>query len=304
MDTVLVPLDGSSFGEHALPVALSIARRGGMGLALAHVHSITTPAISPAGPPYVDPAIDTQIRDQEAAYLEQVAQRLAAVWDGPVRQALLEAPVADALCRYAQEIDATLIALSSHGRGGMERLWLGSVADRLIRQSPVPTLVVHPGAEGPELKCEPSLRRILIPLDGSPLAEQAIDLAVGLGRPAGAFYILQRVVEPIIRGFLIDGAKPSVDVEAQAAAYRQAMDELEAVAGRLRGARYSVTVDTCVGQPAVKILEAAAAYHVDLIAMTTRGRGGMARLLIGSVADKVLRAAAVPLLVSRTHAGT
>jgi nucleotide-binding universal stress UspA family protein len=301
METLLVPLDGSTFGEHALPAALAIARRGGMRLALAHAHYTMAPAISAAGIPVFDPTIDAQFRDEELAYLKRVVRRVAAVWDGPVTQTLLEAPVDDALCHHAEAIGAALIVLSSHGRGGMSRIWLGSVADRLLRQSAIPILVVHPDAEAPDLGREPPLRRILIPLDGSSLAEHAIELAQWVGRPAGAHYILLRVVEPIMRGFLIDGAEPSVDVDAQEAAYRHATDELAGVASRLREAGLSVTADTWIGQPAAQILEAATTYYADLIAMTSHGRGGVARLLVGSVADKVLRGANVPLLVSRPH---
>lgn len=299
METILVPLDGSAFGEQALPAALAIARRHDMRLALAHAHYTLTPAISAASVPFVDPAIDAQLRDQELAYLEAVAQRVAAVWDGPVSQALLEAPVVDALCKHAKAIGATLIALSSHGRGGMSRIWLGSVADRLIRQSAVPILVVQPGAEPLDLTREPSLKRILIPLDGSPLAEQAIDHALWVGRPVDTQYILLRVVEPIVRGFFVDGIEPSVDADAQAAAYRHASGELAAAVGRLRDAGRSVADDIWTGQPAAQILEAADTYHADLIVMTTHGRGGVARLLVGSVADKVLRGASVPILIAR-----
>lgn len=299
MQTILVPLDGSSFGEHALPTALALARRGAMRIALVHVHQLVVPAPAPAGGALYDPGVDALIREEEEAYLADIAHRLAAVWDGPITQTLLEAPIAEGLCRYAEEINTALIVLSTHGRGGIARAWLGSVADRLLRQSPVPILVVHPGEAPPDLSAEPPIHHILIPLDGSPLAEQAVELAVWLGRLMHARYTLLRVVEPVIRGFLIDGAEPTIDVEAQEAAWQRATDYLADVAARLRARGLTVTPEVHVGRPATEITECALARGVNLIAMTTHGRGGVARLLIGSVADKVLRGATLPLLVHR-----
>lgn len=301
METILVPLDGSPFAEHALPLALAIARRGSMRLVLTHVHHVATPPAAPDDEPFFSPDMDALICDQEEAYLEAVSERIAATWKGTVSRALLEAPVADALCQHAHEIGAALIVLCTHGRGGMARAWLGSVADRVLRQSAVPTLVVHPRTAAPDLAAEPPLGHILIPLDGSPLAEQAIDRALWLGRLTGARYTLLRVVEPMMRGFYIDDTAPSIDVVAQETAWRQATRYVAEVAGRLRKRGLTVSTDTRIGKPASEIREFAEGYGVDLIAMATHGRGGVQRLLLGSVADKILRGAMVPLLVTRPH---
>ncbi len=299
MRTILVPLDGSPFGEHALPVAIALARRGSLQLALVHVHQVIVPAPGPAGAALYDPAIDALVREEEAAYLADVSHRIAAVWDGPVTMTLLEAPISDALCRYAEELDTALIVLSTHGRGGIARAWLGSVADRLLRQAPVPTLIVHPGDGAPDLSREPPLGHILIPLDGSSLAEQAIELGTWLGQLTHARYTLLRVVEPVVRGFFVNGVEPSVDVEAQEVAWQQATAYLEGVAARLRDQGLAVVPEVRVGRPANEILECATTCGAHLIAMTTHGRGGVARLLIGSVADKVLRGSTVSLLAYR-----
>jgi nucleotide-binding universal stress UspA family protein len=299
METILIPLDGSDFGEHALPLALSIARRGRLRLGLTHVHHLVIPPATPDGGMFFAPEVDKLVREQEAAYLEAVSDRIAAVWDGPVTRALLEAPVADALCQHAHTIGAALVVLCTHGRGGVARAWLGSVADRVLRQSTVPTLVVHPTAGPTDLRSEPPLEHILIPLDGSPLAEQAIDHALWLGRLTGARYTLLRVVEPIMHGFYVDDTEPAVNVAAQEAAWREATSYLEAVAERLRSQDLTVSIDTRIGKPEAEIREFAAAYGAHLIAMATHGRGGVRRLLVGSVADKILRGATVPLLITR-----
>lgn len=301
METILVPLDGSPFGEQALPAALAIARRRPTRIALAHVHQLIIPTIAAAEAPMFDPTPDELMRQQETAYLEDVARRLGAIWDGPITRTLLEVPVADSLAYHAELIGASLIVLSTHGRGGVARAWLGSVADRLIRLSSVPTLVVRPGPDAPDFTHEPTMRHILIPLDGSALAEQAIELAMELGQLTHAHYTLVQVVEPALRSFLIGGAEPTVDVDAEAAAWKRASEYLDTIAARLREQGHTVWSEARIGNAAAGILESAAVNGADLIAMTTHGRGGVARLLMGSVADKVLRSATVPMLISRPH---
>ncbi|MEI7771319.1 MAG: universal stress protein [Chloroflexales bacterium] len=299
MKTILVPLDGSPFGEHALPAAIAVARKGAARLALAHVHQIITPTLSPAAVPFFDPNVDTGIRDQEAAYLEDIASRIASVWDGPISQAVLNSPIAEALCMHAQDIDAKLIVLSSHGRGGIARSWMGSVTDRVIRQSKLPTLVVRPTAAPPSLKGGPAFAHILIPLDGSPLAEQAIALADQIIGPAPAHYDLVRVVEPVTHGFTFNSADMVIDADAQEANWEHATDYLEGLAAPLRARGHVVMTYVPIGHPASAILERASADAVGLIAMTTHGRGGLTRMIIGSVADKVLRGTTAPLLIYR-----
>lgn len=303
MKTILVPLDGSPFSEHALPAAIAVARRVDARLDLVHVHQSIAATLSPAGIPYVDIEIDERTRKQEQAYLEQIAARIGEVWPGEVSQAVLDLPVIEALCERARALAAGLIVLSSHGRRGMARAWLGSVADRVIRQSHLPTLVVRPQEAAPHMGQEPALDHVLIPLDGSDLAEQAIDLAEQYGGSGKGRYDLVRVVEPVERGFFIDGAAPSIDVEAQAAAWEAANIYLEAVAGRLRARGHVVMTFAPVGHPAEAILHLAEEEGAGLIVMSTHGRGGVARLMMGSVADKVLRGATAPLLIYRPPTG-
>lgn len=299
MQTILVPLDGSPFGEHALPMAVALARRGDIQIALAHVHHLFAPSLAPAGAPVVDPRVDALFREEEEAYLAEVARRIAAVWNGPVMTTLLETPVAEALCQHADLIGARLIVMSTHGRGGLARAWLGSVADRMIRQSKTPILLLHPEDGAPDLAREPKLHHMLVPLDGSPLSEQILPHATWLGRLVGARCTLLRVIEPAVRGFVVNGVEPMVDVDAQERAWQQATADLERIANRLRADGLSVVPEVRVGRPIAEILECAAEREVDLIAMSTHGHGGLTRLILGSVTDKVLRGAGVPVLVFR-----
>ncbi len=274
-----------------------------MRLNLVHVHQIVAPTLSPAAVPFFDPAVDMALRDQEAAYLKGVAGRIAAAWDGPISPAVLNSPVAEALCQHAHEIHAELIVMSTHGRGGVARAWMGSVADRVIRQSKIPTLAIRPTAEPPDFTHEPTLDHILIPLDGSALAEHVIAMLDPIVGGAPIRYDLVRVVEPVTHGFMFDGIEPVIDVDTQDAAWQHATDYLEGIAAALRQRGHVVMTYVPIGHPASAILERASDGAVSLIAMTTHGRGGVARMVMGSVADKVLRGAATPLLIYRPPAG-
>jgi nucleotide-binding universal stress UspA family protein len=135
--SILVPLDGSPFGEHALPLALSIARHTRAPLQLVHVHVPLKPLVLDAIS-LVDRGIEAHDRARERAYLEGLAQRLAADHDIRVTTAVLDVPVADALLDYALAARVDLIVMSTHGRGALSRFWLGSVTDQLVRRAPLP----------------------------------------------------------------------------------------------------------------------------------------------------------------------
>jgi nucleotide-binding universal stress UspA family protein len=221
-----------------------------------------------------------------------VVERLAGLAPVRVTSALRDGPVAEALCAEAATAAADLVVMATHGRGPWSRFWLGSVADQLLRRLTVPVLLVRPREGGPDRAGEPVLRRVLIPLDGSDAAEQALRPATELGGLMQAEYTLLGAVEPFIvpdrrlGGNAVAGWNPEL---AQAAAAGAAA-YLEHMAGRLRARGLGVQVRVVVNRPAAAaILEEARAGVSDLIALATRGRGGSARLLLGSVADKVIR---------------
>src|SRR5262245_29143798 len=115
--SILVPLDGSTFGEHALPLAIQLARRGGAVLHLVHVHQIVPPATVAGGA--VMASIDVHLRQDELAYLADAARRLAETGPLPVKTALIDGDVAPALGEYAGRINADVVVMSTHGRGAL-----------------------------------------------------------------------------------------------------------------------------------------------------------------------------------------
>jgi nucleotide-binding universal stress UspA family protein len=296
---ILVPLDGSDLGEQAVPVAAALARRTGAELHLVHVH-VPLPAepISVEGLPVIDEHMRSRRREHEQAYLDGARARLASGASARIR--VLDGAVAPALAAHARASNAQLLVLTTHGRGGLERAWLGSVADEMSRLSPVPILLVRP-----EPGTAPApFRRILVPLDGSPLAEAILDHAIRIARlEPEAEIVLLDVVQPIPSAILVPQSllapAPVKDevARAQEAAVRK---YLEGVAGRVRSAhvRAQVRVDFA-GNVAAAILEAARAEGADLVALCTHGRSGLPRIALGSVADKIVRASVIPVLLFR-----
>jgi nucleotide-binding universal stress UspA family protein len=298
---ILVPLDGSELAERALAPATALARRAGAGVELVHVHvPIPVEPIYVEGLPVIDDQWRSLRRDHERAYLEQVRERLGP--DVAATATLLEGFAAPALAAHARASEAWLIALTSHGRGGLTRLWLGSVTDELARTSPVPLLVLRP-----EPAAAPAaFRRILVPLDGSARSEAALPHAERLARLAAeAEIVLLEVVQPIGAAFWLPtaGGEPTESLRAADLLRRQqeaARERLERVAASLAaaGLRVRTRVDTAE-QVAAAILEAANAERADLVALATHGRSALARAALGSVADKVVRGSSTPVLVFR-----
>jgi nucleotide-binding universal stress UspA family protein len=157
--TVLVPLDGSAFAEHALPLALSIARRAGATLRLVRVHVPLATAYG-GNELATDLDPDTTVKAAEHAYLEDVSARLGKVCSILQATALLDGRIADALCEQALSCDAALLVMATHGRGPLSRFWLGSVADELVRRVSRPLLLVRPDETAPDLAQAPEVRAV------------------------------------------------------------------------------------------------------------------------------------------------
>lgn len=299
---IVVPLDGSANAEHALPAAATIARRCGAELRLVHVHH-AEPLPAAARPrPGVHPPprgeVDEDVCASEQGYLDDVAGRLGAHHRGTAADVeLLYGLVAAEILRYASAAD--LVVMATHGAGGIERAWLGSVVDRVARESVVPVVLVRPG-EGPaDLGAEVPIERVLVPLDGGAVAEKVLTPAVTLAAAFGAGITLLHVLAPL-GGVGPASAPMGAYLEPAGAVVAEAASYLERLADGLRAGGHDVnTVLETHPIPAQAILSEAERTPGSLVALATRGRGGAKRLLLGSVADKVVRAAVTPVLVFR-----
>lgn len=297
---ILVPLDGTAFGEAALPHAVAIARRSGAALQLAHVH---LPPIVPSGAETaaLPPVWMEMSWEEKRRYLEGVALRVAER-GVRVETRVMEGGVVPALERHARRCAASLIVMSTHGHVGLSRLWHHGIADQLSRDLPLPIFLVRHRADEPEAptppSAEPQFRNILVPLDGSPESEGVIEHAMTLGRCFGARYTLVRVVAAMGSG--------TAEVTSLLQEHTAARQYLNAQAERLRSRGVEVTTELLPGpEAAPAILDYVertakdAARRVDLIALDSPERGTVTRLFFRGTADELLRDAPIPLLLFR-----
>jgi nucleotide-binding universal stress UspA family protein len=289
---LLVPLDGSELAEHALPVAVEVARRSAAGLELAHVRC--APIATGEGTNATQAAEPAAGNEQE--YLEAVRANTS---NGvAVTVALLDGPaIAPALCAEVTRRGVDLIVMTTHGRGGLARAWLGSVADRMVREAEVPVLLVRPGGDAPGMQPPELFRRILVPLEECSRIETILEPARALGGLSDATYTLLHVITPTTSsGHYRDRRERA---EQEAIEESRATAQLRRAAARVQlGAEQATTMVVRHRSPAWAILERAAEGY-DLIALATHGYGPVGRFLLGSVADKVLRGATIPVLVCR-----
>jgi len=294
--SILLPVDGSAFGEAALPAAVALARRSVARLHIVHVKG--SGAAAWAGLPGLPwgEAHDSAAR----AYLETLTDRTASDLGESVSFALLDPPVPEALRDYAASKNVDIIVMSTHGRGGLSRAWLGSVAAGTVRVAPCPVLLVRPqrgrGRPGRTLR----IRRILIPLDGSAHSESIVPHAAALGKATGASFDLIHVIEPVFRiGDSMGVPTYQAETQANDAREARAREYLQNVAERLRTQGVEVDIAVAKGEAVERIGARASETGADLIALATHGRTGLSRLVLGSVADKIVRGSKLPVLLVR-----
>lgn len=302
--TIMVPLDGSTLGEYALPTALMIARRERATLHLVHVCVVSAPP-QMRGLAFDKDEHSLQARSQ--MYLDDLAGALTERWEVPIVTSVLDGPVAPALRSYATATGAELVVMTTHGRGAVARAALGSVADELVRSLTVPLLLNRPGDEALDLldsAHERACQRILIPLDGSTLAEAALEPAVALGALFGAEYTLLQAIDPPMLGYALTAHAAGIDPAALEVWRGEALAYLRHVAGRLRARGLRVATEVVFGHAPLAITDYTRSHEIDLVALATHGRGGVTRVLLGSVADALVRSSNAPVLVSRPMASS
>jgi len=298
---ILVPLDRSALAEQAIGRAAAIARQCQAELDLVLVHE----SLLPGGAVHeqdVEMGADTDRR-----YLEMIASELMSGASIPVTTAALRGSPVDVITKRAQDEHVDLIVMTSHGRTGLSRAWLGSVADGVMRHSAVPVLMLRPIAAPNDRRARlDAFSHVLVPLDGSANAADVLPTALALAQANRARLSLLRVVPPIPAVVALDPAMPAAfgPIIPDEPATRELVDDvrshLEATADRLRERTGVETVAhvRVAEQVADEIVDFAIGEAADVIAMSTQGRGA-SRLLVGSVADKVLRSSGLPVLLRR-----
>jgi nucleotide-binding universal stress UspA family protein len=292
---ILVTLDGSSFAEAALPAAVELARQSGGKLRLLTVQDPGWAYINELGWTFVDESAGDAARKAATRYMEETRARLEAQ-GATVSIAVRNGFTADEILHEADEFDADVIVMATHGRRPLRRFWLGSVASECARRASRPTLLIHPGGTKAAASLEPSVQRVVVPLDGSVFSERAVPSGLELSILFGCPLVLMHVVYDLT----VADAEffPQTIAETERILDHEragALAYLDKVASPIRA--WGLEVTTCArtaGEAAPVIVAEAGS---DMIVMATHARTGLGRVFMGSVTDAVVRSAVGSVLV-------
>ena len=304
MKSILVPLDCSALAERALPYAQMLAPLLGARIhllrAITEPESVALFAGDTSEPPAPAPVVCgqcalTTVCAHTDCYIAEQALRLRAA-DIECDADMRVGTPATIIAESAEDLPETLIVMATHGKRGLRRWIQGSVADKIVHDTSAPLLLVQ--RSNSAAAAVPKLRRILLPLDGTELAQQALPLAIELAAQAQAELIVLWVVAASIEEYLSAFAAES---DARHALRDQAAEALAAFPSTVSSPAVQVTTAVGIGLPAQAIREEAERRRVDLIVMASHGYTGLERWRLGSVADEVLHTTTVPLLLVRSH---
>jgi nucleotide-binding universal stress UspA family protein len=291
---ILLPLDGSKAAEIAIPYGEELSRRLGAEVVLLHV-------LRPD---------HRQHEDEQRLYMDNIAEGLAQNLSKgqpegtsvKVQVRIEQGGPSDGICRLVDDGGVDLIVMTSTGASGPKVARLGNVADHICHTVPVPVMLIKPHADRVR-NAGKMINRVLVPLDGSDLSKLALpvaeELASRLKVPIDLFQMAR-----IIRSFgdepapFVDYVKMTEDEE------RRVRGEMAALAGELTGKGLTAAWSVNSGaDAATEIIRAAEKVRADLVILSTHGRSGLGHLLLGSVAEKVLRHGEMPLLLVHARAG-
>lgn len=282
---IVVPLDRTECALAVLPTARALAARTGATLALLHVIDRHYPS--------------TDLADQQRRDARQWLRAVAG--EPPYEQtptiiAVRDGTPTEEIITYAEEIEADAVCMATHARGGISRVVVGSVAERVVHDAPLPVLLIRPDVAVPEI---PSHAPVIVPLDGSPRAEAALPYATDLAKRLDAPLVLVRVwnaAPPIIPGPYAFEMDQMVFEEIEEATAESATSYLNATARWLRG---DVAVETaCLhGEATEQLATYLRARRPGIVVMGAHGRSGVPRWVMGSVAIALVRAAVTPILL-------
>ncbi len=297
---IIVPLDGSQLAEQVVPYVKLLARGLGAEVRLLRAFDTVRPDMTdPEHGLYLD-RLTANFRNTARDYLEEVAAGLRSAGVTTTCEAH-EGSAAEQIISDAEADPEALVAMSTHGRSGVGCWFLGSVADKVLHATNNPLLIIRPREE---VEVPGAICRIIVPLGESPMAEQALAHVGPIARALGLGVTLVRVTPTVadyyrFGGYLYEYSTPqgldtSVLVDAAATEY------LKAAAERLRAEGLSSVEERLLhGNAAAAILDLAQESPGAMVAMTTHGRSGIGRWVLGSVADRVVRHAGVPVLIIR-----
>jgi nucleotide-binding universal stress UspA family protein len=298
-ELIVVPLDGSDEAEQVIPYAEALRGRGGTLL----FYQVVNPS-GPARALFGDVEITMEdiVQQEREAAKERLAE-IADRWD-PVlgKKPELESFAGDtvqAIDALVKERDATMLAIASSGRGALSRFAFGSVADTLMRSAPAPLLIIHPDPHKDLEIAAYTFKRILVPLDGSETAEAALPEAARLSKNAKLPVVLVQVVNPSLEFSMVGQGIAPITAEL----YNEVEGDFVAQANEVldKSAAKLGDLEAGVGKAVLEGGVADAIQHYsepgDLIVMTSHGRTGFRRFLLGSVAQKIIHERIAPVVL-------
>jgi nucleotide-binding universal stress UspA family protein len=308
---ILVPLDGSTLSEAILPHAVAVAQATGSALLLLQVlEPEYEPIFGALGiPEIVEEEELALMRDAQLASIHRYLENIASQLQGEgleIHTKVIEGNHPASQIVWHAEYDTLLlmIAMTTHGRSGVLRWLFGNVAAEVVQASPSPLLLLRPDESGGSFstvnpKTVP-YQIVVVPLDASPFAEQALDQAIVLASAMNATLHLVSVVPP---PHYIPVLRKKETVSVMKALFQTEMERrthyLEQRAELLREQGLKVQTHVATGHPAEEILRLSTQHQHTLLVMSTHGRSGLRRLFLGSVAMKVVQGAQVPVLLVR-----
>lgn len=295
---IVVPLDGSQLSHAALPLARGLAKQTGASVTLLSVmdppHDFVLVARDRSQSRLSAREID-RLADEEArldGYLNQLAISFR---DQSVHTTVRLGSAAEEILEEAESAPDSVIVIASHGRSGLGRSLLGSVAFRVVQGARTPVFVIHATHDSKDEYGAIETEKAVVALDGSRIAEQAL-ASVHRTFGTSVAYILTRVIEPVAPG---QAYAPETVAEYDRLARFEAEEYLARVAEPLGDEGATVTCQVRADKAASGIVDVAEESDADLIAMTTHGRTGIGRFLLGSVAERVVHQSTRPVMMVR-----
>jgi nucleotide-binding universal stress UspA family protein len=295
--TILVPVDGTPFGEAAIPIARQLATSADIVMQLVLVHEPAITIVASGDLPVADYGVfEAEGRRRDSGYLETLKSRFP-----QVDTVLLEGPPGEVLTRHIAETRPQLVVMSTHGRGSLARFWLGSVADHVVRHSTTPVLLIRP-TTGEGKTAPVSFARGLVLLDQSPESESILGPVCDFALLTGSALTLMNVLAPVpvASSPLMPVFSYPMDTEPLVEQQAGAQEYLEGVARRVRDRGIPVTTEAVIDEGVTgQVLDRLGDDRYDYVAMATRGATGLERLGAGSTTAKIVAGTHRPVLTAR-----
>ncbi len=297
---VIVPLDGSPLAQSALPYALALADTAGVPVTLLQV--VAPLATTLDFDWQYDASLEAAALARAYEALVPLTQSLHTAGRRVETQVLLGDPPAEIL-HYADRGAQDLVVMATHGRGGKLHWAFGSVARKVLTTTDTPLLIVRP-SQVPEQPTQPAaIRSILVPLDGSARAETVLPLVCAVAKSGNAQVTLTRVVPLLPPDYVMSSYTTPSELtyldEITTAARTAARKHLGTIAAAWTAAGVKTEAVVQTGEVAHTLLETIASGGYDLVAMTTHGRTGLSRWVLGSVAERLIEGSHTPILLVR-----